>query len=66
MKKNRRQLVFVGDSKEFRKLTPIECERLQTLPDNYTCAVSNTQRYKTIGDGWTIDVIAHIFKEMMK
>lgn len=44
-----------------RKLTPIECERLQTLPDGYTEGVSNTQRYKAIGNGWTVDVIAHIF-----
>lgn len=44
-----------------RKLTPIECERLQTLPDNYTEGISNTQRYKTIGNGWTVDVIAHLF-----
>ncbi|MDA9472065.1 DNA (cytosine-5-)-methyltransferase [Enterococcus sp. 5H] len=43
-----------------RKLTPIECERLQTLPDNYTEGVSNTQRYKALGNGWTVDVIAHI------
>lgn len=47
-----------------RKLTPLECERLQTLPDNYTEGVSNTQRYKMIGNGWTIDVIAHIFKNI--
>lgn len=43
-----------------RKLTPVEAERLQTLPDNYTAGISNTQRYKCIGNGWTIDVIAHI------
>lgn len=43
-----------------RKLTPIEAERLQTLPDNYTSGISNTQRYKCIGNGWTVDVIAHI------
>lgn len=43
-----------------RKLTPIEAERLQTLPDNYTAVISNTQRYKCIGNGWTVDVIAHI------
>lgn len=43
-----------------RKLTPIEAERLQTLPDDYTAGISNTQRYKCIGNGWTIDVIAHI------
>lgn len=43
-----------------RKLTPIEAERLQTLPDNYTAGISNTQRYKCIGNGWTVDVISHI------
>lgn len=43
-----------------RKLTPIEAERLQTLPDNYTAGISSTQRYKCIGNGWTVDVIAHI------
>jgi site-specific DNA-cytosine methylase len=48
-----------------RKLTPLEYERLQTLPDNYTQGVSNTQRYKMIGNGWTIDVIAHIFKNLV-
>lgn len=47
-----------------RKLTPIECERLQTLPDNYTEGVSNSQRYKALGNGWTVDVISHIFKSM--
>lgn len=46
-----------------RKFHPVECERLQTLPDNYTEGISNTQRYKCIGNGWTVDVIAHIFKE---
>lgn len=48
----------------YRKLTCIECERLQTLPDGYTSAVSNTQRYKALGNGWTAEVIAHIFSEM--
>ena len=46
----------------YRKLTPLECERLQTVPDFYTEGVSNTQRYKMLGNGWTVDVIAHIFK----
>ena len=45
-----------------RKLSPVECERLQTLPDNYTAGVSDSQRYKMLGNGWTVDVIAHIFK----
>lgn len=46
----------------WRKLTPIECERLQTVPDNYTNYVSNSQRYKMLGNGWTVDVITHIFR----
>ena len=46
----------------YRKLTPIECERLQGLPDNYTNGVSDTQRFKMIGNGWTNDVIKYIFK----
>lgn len=44
-----------------RKLTPVEYERLQTLPDNYTDGVAATHRYTAIGNGWTVDVIAHIF-----
>jgi len=56
--------VVVG-KKRFRKLTPIECERLQTVPDNYTNHVSNTQRYKMLGNGWTVDVIAHMLKEIL-
>ena len=48
----------------WRKLTPVECERLQTVPDNYTNHVSNTQRYKILGNGWTIEVIAHSLKNM--
>ena len=48
-----------------RKLTPVEAERLQTLPDNYTAGISNTQRYKCIGNGWTVDVIAHILKGLI-
>jgi len=66
--KHRRQIVFTQNY-EFRMLYPIECERLQTLPDNYTAIgvidgkeipISNTQRYKMLGNGWTVDVIAHI------
>jgi DNA (cytosine-5)-methyltransferase 3A len=49
-------------SNKVRKLTPIECERLQTVKDNYTNHVSDSQRYKMLGNGWTVDVIAHIFK----
>lgn len=45
-----------------RRLTPIECERLQTVKENYTNHVSDSQRYKMLGNGWTVDVIAHIFK----
>ena len=61
-----------GDKKlSWRKLTPLECERLQTVPDGYTLVmegdkqkVSNSQRYKMLGNGWTIDVITHIMKNM--
>ena len=44
----------------WRKLTPLECERLQTVPEGYTAHVSNTQRYRMLGNGWTVDVISHI------
>jgi site-specific DNA-cytosine methylase len=54
------------DELHWRKLTPLECERLQTVPDNYTNHVSNTQRYKMLGNGWTVDVIAHIFTFMQR
>ena len=49
---------------DWRKLTPLECERLQTVDDNYTEGVSNSQRYKMIGNGWTVDVIKHIFESL--
>jgi DNA (cytosine-5)-methyltransferase 3A len=47
-----------------RKLTPIECERLQTFPDDWTEGISNSQRYKALGNSWTVDVITHIFKNI--
>lgn len=49
-----------------RKLTPLEYERIQTLPDNYTEGVADIHRYNGCGDGWTVDVIAHIFKGIPK
>lgn len=54
---------FTKDGK-IRRLTPVECERLQTVPDGYTSAVSDTQRYRMLGNGWTVDVIAYIFSFM--
>lgn len=68
-KKRRRQLV--GNEMQWRKLTPLECERLQTLKDYYTAIgnyngvekqVSNTQRYRALGNGWTVEVIKHIYR----
>jgi len=56
--------VVTKDNVYWRKLTPVECERLQTVPDNYTNHVSNTQRYKMLGNGWTIEVICHILKKI--
>ena len=47
----------------YRKLTPLECERLQTVPEGYTDkGISDTQRYKMLGNGWTVDVVSHIMK----
>lgn len=65
--------VLLSDKNTYRKLTPLECERLQTVPDGYTLVldangkqlVSNSQRYKMLGNGWTIAVIAHIFKGLI-
>ena len=47
-----------------RKLTRLECERLQTLPEGYTDSISKTQALKAMGNGWTVDIIAHIFKNI--
>lgn len=52
-------LIYYNDG-AIRRYSTIECERLQTLPDNYTYGISNTQRYKSLANGWTVDVIAHI------
>jgi DNA (cytosine-5)-methyltransferase 3A len=52
------QLALINSN--IRRLTPVECERLQTVKDNYTAHVSDSQRYKMLGNGWTVDVIVHI------
>lgn len=57
-----RGIGICDDAGYWRKLTPSECEELQTVPIGYTAGVSNTQRYKMLGNGWTVDVIAHIMK----
>lgn len=62
LQKKRRQIVYTENG--FRKLSPTECERLQTFSYGYTEGISNTQRYKALGNSWTVDVIAHIFKEI--
>lgn len=54
------------DQLTFRMLTPLECERLQTVPEGYTEGVSNTQRYRMLGNGWTVDIVAHIFRFIPK
>lgn len=51
---------------KYRRLTPLECERLQTVPDNYTKNVTDTNRYKMLGNGWTVDVITHILSNIKK
>lgn len=60
---------YIKDSKSesgFRRLSPIECERLQTLPDNYTYVdgIKNSPRWEAIGNGWTMKIISHIFKQI--
>ena len=57
---NASSCTHIYKNSRIRRLTPIECERLQTVADNYTNHVSDSQRYKMIGNGWTIDVIVHI------
>lgn len=52
------------DNDVVRKLTPEECEKLQTVPVGYTSCVSDSQRYKMLGNGWTVDVISHILGEL--
>lgn len=54
----------VLDNGRARKLTPLEYERLQTLPDGYTDCVCDGARYKALGNGWTADVIVHILKNL--
>ena len=56
--------LLTKDKVYWRKLTPRECESLQTVPDNYTAHVSNSRRYQCLGNGWTVDVICHILKNM--
>jgi site-specific DNA-cytosine methylase len=57
-------LKTIMPNNQIRKLTPIECERLQSLLDNYTEGVSNTQRYKALGNGFNCKVIEHIIKNL--
>lgn len=54
----------VYDNGRARKLTPLEYERLQTLPDNYTAGIADGHRYNCCGNGWTVDVIAYILKHI--
>ena len=65
MQGGHRQPTVAEDETRWRKLTPLECERLQTVPDNYTEGVSNTQRYKMLGNGMTVEVIKHIFRSIL-
>lgn len=53
---------YISTPRGIRRLDPVECERLQTVPDGYTSSVSLSERYKMLGNGWTVDVVSHIFK----
>lgn len=59
-------LIDENDLSKYKIISPIEAERLQTLPDNYTDGVPKTRRFEAIGNGWTVDVIAHIFKGLLE
>jgi DNA-cytosine methyltransferase len=59
-----RPKMYDFDNMLIRKLTPIECERLQTVPNNFTSIVSNSQRYKMLWNWWTVDIIVHILKNL--
>lgn len=52
------------NGEDVRLLTPVECERLQTVPENYTAIVSNTKRYSMLGNGWTVDAVTEFFKHI--
>ena len=69
-KKKRRQLAFESQPIHYdtpnRKLTPTECERLQTVPEGYTDHVAAGHRYKMLGNGWTVDVISHLLSHLAK
>jgi len=74
LNRNQNQTAIINiENFTYRKLTPIECERLQIVPDGYTALgnfngeikkISNTQRYKMLGNGFTVEVIAHILKDI--
>lgn len=57
---------LVSNKARIRRLTPLECMRLQTVADDYKMPVSDTQKYKMLGNGWTVDVVAHIFSHLPK
>ena len=57
--------MLIVHNSRIRRLTPLECMRLQTVNDNYKMPVSDSQRYKMLGNGWTIEVISHIFKYIL-
>jgi site-specific DNA-cytosine methylase len=56
--------MWVKFNNRYRNLTRTECERLQTVPDGYTSVISSPKAKKCLGNGWTVDVIAHIFKAL--
>lgn len=59
---NNTGLIIKYDNGEYYSITPTEAERLQTLPDNYTACIPPKKRFFAIGNGWTVDVIAHILR----
>ncbi len=62
LERKQRTCIRLPDGEQWRMLTPKECERLQTLPDDYTAVATDSQRYKMLGNGWTIDVVAYLLR----
>jgi DNA (cytosine-5)-methyltransferase 1 len=56
--------MVINQTQRIRRLTPLECSRLQTIPSWYKWECSETQQYKLLGNGWTVEVIKHILKQM--
>jgi site-specific DNA-cytosine methylase len=65
-KSNKLNIVLDYENDIYRRMHPIEAERCQQVPDNYTSGVSDNKRLEMLGNGWTVDVICHILRCLLK